>query len=108
MQACRATWIARATRHHENFLYWRSRLTDEEYTAITDWIRMHLDAHEWIDSTWPPGNERVAQLDVIYSKACGQNAEQSALFWSMIVWECLQQFRSDWFVSKEQEGDGER
>lgn len=109
MQATSAACRARAARHHEDFLHWRSRLTDEEYAAITDWIRAHLDAHEWIDSTWPPGNEAVVQpLDVIYFKACEMDWQQSALFWSMIVWECLEQYRAYWFTPKVQEGDRER
>lgn len=87
--------------HNREFNVWRGRLTTQEFDSITDKLNSMIDGNEVHTSSWMPGNNWAGTVfDPIYSKACGNNEEDSGLCFGLFVWYVFQQRDDEWYFGK--------
>jgi hypothetical protein len=83
--------------HEKEYMAWRAKLTEEQYSLIEREIERRLGAGEVQTAGWIPGNDWAdTPFDPIYSVACEGDHVASGLFFGLIVWVYMQQRPEAW------------
>lgn len=76
--------------HRKDFDVWRSRLSQDEYSAIVQELNSRIDGDEIVTSSWLPGSDWSGTVfEPIYEKACQMNEEAAAKFFGLLLWEVV-------------------
>jgi len=93
--------------HKDFFDASKSRLSDEEYKAMTDELNTIVqksidDKIKIVVSSFIPGSDWSNTVwDAIYSKACGYDEEFSAKFFGLLLCQVLINREETWFFIKQ-------
>lgn len=94
--------------HKQMFDACKSRLSDEEYrlmvTELNHIIQTKIDNNEKIAvSTFIPGSNWAGTVwNPIYTKSCGHDEEQSALFFGLLVCQIMIDRDEKWYFIKQE------
>lgn len=82
--------------HLNEFNFWRSKLTIEQYDYIIKELNNRLDTNEVHTSSWIPGKDwSDTPFEAIY-EACDEDQENAAKFFGLILWETIMNREEYW------------
>jgi len=99
--------IVRTVWHKDFYDNCKSRLSDNEYVAMTDELnkivkKKRKDKSDIVVSSFIPGSDWSDTVwDPIYTKACGKDEEYSAKFFGLLVCQVLIDREETWFFIKQ-------
>jgi len=83
--------------HENDFIFYKERLTNEEFNSIVDELNSRIDENEIHTSSWIPGSDWSGTVfEPIYTKACKSNFETSAKFFGLILWYVMMNRPERW------------
>lgn len=83
--------------HEKDYLRWRSRLTDTEYSEIQAALLSMVQGGEIHTSSWMPGSDwSDTPFEPIYTKACEGDSNAAALCFGLFVWVLMQEHPESW------------
>jgi hypothetical protein len=87
--------------HRNDYDRWRSRLSDEHYTAIMEEFRKVLDKGEVQVSSFIPGSDWTDTVyQPIYEEACDEDDRLAAFFFGLLMWNAVMEHPEAWSFQK--------
>lgn len=87
--------------HHRQWEEWRGRLSDAQWTEITEELQKRTTGSEVHTAGWIPGNDWTGTpFQTIYEVACRRNVEAAGLCFGLAVWVFMMEHDARWGFGK--------
>ena len=85
--------------HRHEYEVWRSRLSREEFQAISNELNRRVGGNEVHTSSWIPGRDWTGTVYQPIYDAC-QDQETAAKFFGLILWEVMMKCGEAWYFGR--------